>query len=103
MREREERPEEGSRQDDSDRDSSASLARPHTERKGSGREAEVAEFARAVVGPHEDGGARRESIRARIGDRALAELALGIAAAGAFPRIKRALGFASACETPPSD
>ncbi len=65
--------------------------------------AEVAEFARAVVGSHEDGDAPRENIRARIGDRALAELALGIAAAGAFPRIKRALGFASACETPAAD
>jgi len=59
--------------------------------------AEIAEFSRAVVSAREDDGTRRESIRARIGDRALCELALGIAAAGAFPRIKCAPGFATAC------
>lgn len=39
----------------------------------------------------------REKLRARYGDAALIELALGIAAARMFPTFKRTLGFAISC------
>ncbi len=59
--------------------------------------ADAVRFAEAVARA-EDAPELRERLRARYGEEAFAELALGIAAARVFPATKRALGYAVACE-----
>ena len=59
-------------------------------------EADAVAFARAVVAGEDPGGLRQRLVE-RFGDRGLVELALAITTAQAYPTMKRALGFATAC------
>ncbi len=63
---------------------------------------EVVRFAEAVAAADDDED-RRETLRARYGEAAFVELALGIASARIFPTTKRALGYAEACSLVPID
>ncbi len=59
--------------------------------------ADVARFTRAVVQASGEEDTFRGSLRERLGERALVELALAIAACRAFPIVKRVLGYATSC------
>ncbi|OZC03764.1 carboxymuconolactone decarboxylase family protein [Rubricoccus marinus] len=59
-------------------------------------EADAVSFARMTAGG-EDPTEPRQRLRERFGDRGVVELALAVATAQAYPTIKRALGFATAC------
>jgi alkylhydroperoxidase family enzyme len=63
---------------------------------------EVVRFAEAVAAANDDDGLR-QAVRARYGEAAFVELALGIASARVFPTTKRALGYAKACALVPID
>lgn len=64
---------------------------------------EIAAFTRAVLVTDGSADAERdrlrEVLRARVGDAGLVELALAIGVGGAFPSIKRALGYSRSCCT----
>jgi len=59
--------------------------------------ADAYRFAEAVCTSNGDEDYLRDRIRERAGEEALIELAFGIAAAGVFPTVKRALGYATSC------
>jgi alkylhydroperoxidase family enzyme len=59
--------------------------------------ADAYRFAEAVVTASGDEDYLRERLRERYGEEGLIELAYGIAAAGVFPTVKRALGYAQSC------
>lgn len=54
-------------------------------------------FARAVIEHSPESEGLRAALRERFGERAWTDLALVITAARAFPTLKRALGYATAC------
>lgn len=58
---------------------------------------EVHRFVSAVLDRSTDADVLRQRVRERLGDEALIELALGIAAARSFPTIKWTLGYATSC------
>lgn len=67
---------------------------------------DVVRFAEAVAAASDDEdlrGTLRGTLRARYGEAAFVELALGIASARVFPTTKRALGYAEACALVPLD
>jgi hypothetical protein len=64
---------------------------------------DVHRFTCAVLDRSAEAEALRERVRDRFGDEALIELALGIAAARAFPTIKWTLGYATSCSAVPLD
>lgn len=61
---------------------------------------DVVRYARTVAAAADDP-ERRATLRARYGEAAFVELALGIAAARVFPTVKRGLGHATACALVP--
>ncbi len=59
-------------------------------------EADAVAFARMTAG-REDPAEPRQRLLDRFGDRGVVELALAVTTAQAYPTMKRALGFATAC------
>ena len=59
--------------------------------------ADAYRFAEAVCTSSGDEDYLRDRIREGSGEEALIEMAYGIAAAGVFPTVKRALGYATSC------
>ena len=60
--------------------------------------AAVARLSDAVVGNREDDPSAREAVRAAFGEAGLIELAFAMNGAALLPGIKRAMGYATACD-----
>lgn len=58
----------------------------------------VCRFAQAVIGVTGEAELLRHDIRLRYGDAGLAELSMTIALAGAFPVMKRGMGYSAGCQ-----
>lgn len=60
--------------------------------------AAVARLADSVVGRREDDAESRDAVRAQFGDAGLIELSFAMTGAALLPGIKRAMGYATACD-----